>query len=223
MLHCGIQPARCGMARQRLTGRSPDRIVLRQGNTSDYGLMLSREENELLTQTGPGTPMGRLIRRYWLPALFSHQLPAPDGDPVRVRLLGERLVAFRATDGRIGLIAEQCPHRTASLFFARNEECGLRCVYHGWKFDLDGNCVDMPSEPPESNFKHKVRIAAYPCRERGGVVWTYMGPPELMPDFPWLEWAEVPETHRFVTRHLQECNWLQAFEGGFDTSHLTFL
>ena len=138
--------------------------------------MLSHEENELLTRTGPGTPMGSLMRRYWVPALFSHQLEKPDSPPVRVKLMNENLVAFRNTEGRIGLVAEQCPHRTASLFFGRNEECGLRCVYHGWKFDVDGNCVDMPSEPDGTGFAHKIKITAYPCIERGGVVWTYMGP-----------------------------------------------
>ncbi len=180
-------------------------------------------ENELLTQTGRGTPMGALMRRYWVPALFSRQLPEPDCPPVRVKLLGERLVAFRDSDGRVGLLDERCPHRTASLFYGRNEECGLRCVYHGWKYDVAGNCVDMPSEPPGSGFRHKVKITAYPCLERGGVVWAYMGPAELKPEFPELEWTEVPETHRFATRHIQHCNWLQGLEGGFDTSHLAFL
>jgi phthalate 4,5-dioxygenase oxygenase subunit len=185
--------------------------------------MLSRDDNELLTKTGPGTPMGQLMRRYWIPALFSDQLPAPDGPPVRVKLLSEKLVAFRDSLGRVGLVDERCPHRTASLFFGRNEDCGLRCVYHGWKFDIEGNCVDLPSEPWDKDFKRKIKITAYPCIERGGLVWTYMGPPELKPDFPELEWALVPASHRYVTRHVQECNWLQALEGGFDTSHLTFL
>ena len=185
--------------------------------------MLSFEENEQLVRTGPGTPMGTLMRRYWIPALFSTSLPEPDCAPVRVKLLNEKLVAFRDTDGRIGLFDERCPHRNASMFFGRNEENGLRCVYHGWKFDIEGNCVDMPSEPPESNFKRKVKIESYPCMERGGVVWAYMGPAELKPAFPELEWTLVPESHRFATRHIQECNWLQAFEGGFDTSHVSFL
>ncbi len=185
--------------------------------------MLSREENERLTRVGPGTPMGELMRRYWIPALFSHQIPKPDCPPVRVKLLCERLVAFRDTDGRIGLIDERCPHRTVSLFFGRNEECGLRCVYHGWKFDVEGNCIDMPSEPSGSGFMHKIKIKSYPCIERGGVVWTYMGPPGTEPAFPAFEWTMVPESHRFASRHIQECNWLQAVEGGFDTSHLAFL
>ncbi len=185
--------------------------------------MLTREENELLTRTGPGTAAGALVRRYWIPVLSASELAEPDGPPLRVKLLGERLVAFRDTSGRVGLLAEFCPHRTASLFFGRNEECGLRCVYHGWKFDVDGNCVDQPSEPEASRFRGKIRQIAYPCIERGGVVWTYMGPPDQRPPFPALEWTEVPVSHRFVTRHLQECNWLQALEGGFDTSHLSFL
>ena len=185
--------------------------------------MLTFEENELLVRTGPGTPMGSLMRRYWVPALFSDALPAPDCPPVRVKLLNENLVAFRATDGTVGLVDERCPHRNASMFFGRNEENGLRCVYHGWKFDTAGNCVDMPSEPSESNFKRKVTIEAYPCLERAGIIWTYMGPPALKPEFPELEWTKVPSNQRYATRHLQECNWFQAFEGGFDTSHLSFL
>src|SRR3954451_3637898 len=138
--------------------------------------MLSREENELLTRTGPGTAMGRLMRRYWIPALLAGEVAEADGAPVRVTLLGERLVAFRDTAGRLALVEEHCPHRGASLYFGRNEDCALRCVYHGWKFDITGACVDMPSEPEESTFKDRVRLRAYPCVERGGVVWTYMGP-----------------------------------------------
>jgi len=185
--------------------------------------MLSREENELLTRIGPGTPMGELLRRYWIPAAFSHHIAEPDCPPVRVKLMGERLVAFRDTQGRVGLLDEHCPHRTASLFFGRNEECGLRCVYHGWKFDIEGNCVDLPSEPPGGNFQSKIRIKAYPCHEQGGVVWAYMGPPEHRPEFPDLEWTRIPESQRHVSRHIQECNWLQGLEGGFDSSHLAFL
>ena len=184
--------------------------------------MLSREDNELLTQTDPDTPVGELFRRYWIPALLSEELPEPDGTQVRVKLLGEDLIAFRDTDGRVGLLDEFCAHRTASLFFARNEECGLRCAYHGWKYDVEGNCVDMPSEPEESNFKNKIRLKAYPCEERGGIIWTYMGPPELKPDLPELEWALLPDSHRFVSKRLQECNYLQAMEGGIDSSHVSF-
>src|SRR5882672_352321 len=137
--------------------------------------MLSKEENELLCHTGSGTPMGELFRRFWLPALTPAELPTPDCDPIRFRILGEDLIAFRDTNGNVGFLANNCPHRGASLFFGRNEDSGLRCVYHGWKFDVLGNCVDMPNEPAESDFKHKVRALAYPCVERAGVIWTYMG------------------------------------------------
>src|SRR5438067_298431 len=138
--------------------------------------MLIQEENDRLTHVGPGTPMGELFRRFWLPAMLASELPEPDCTPVRLRLLGEDLVAYRDSNGRIGLLGAHCPHRGASLFFGRNEDCGLRCVYHGWKFDLDGRCVDMPNEPPESNFKDKIRHTAYPAQEAGKVVWVYMGP-----------------------------------------------
>src|ERR1700756_2931321 len=165
--------------------------------------MLSREENELITRVGQGTPMGNTMRRYWIPALLAHEIAEPDGPPVRVRLLGEDLVAFRDSQRRVGLLDEYCPHRTASLFFGRNEECGLRCVYHGWKFDIAGNCVDTPSEPKGSRLQSNVRARAYPCLERGGVVWTYMGPPEHKPEFPDLEWTLVPPAQRYLTRHIQ--------------------
>src|SRR2546422_6878683 len=150
--------------------------------------MLSREDNELLCRVGRDTPTGNLLRQYWIPALMSSELPERDGAPVRVRLLGENLIAFRVTSGKIGLIQNHCPHRGASLFFGRNEEEGLRCVYHGWKYDLNGQCVDMPSEPSESNFKSKIRATAYPTHERNGLVWVYMGPEELKPEFPEYEW-----------------------------------
>src|SRR5438067_2483577 len=190
--------------------------------------MLSQQNNELLTRVGPGTPMVELMRRYWIPTAFSHQVSERDGPPVRVRLMGENLVLFRDTHGRVGLLDERCPHRTASLFFGRNEESGLRCVYHGIKFDVDGNCVDVPCVPTcrddqMGKIKHALKTKSYPCIERGGAVWTYMGPPELKPPFPELEWTLVPESHRFATRHVQECNWLQALEGGFDAPHLAFL
>src|ERR1051325_11301344 len=135
--------------------------------------MLSTEENELICRVGPGTPMGELMRQYWVPALMSSELPAPDCAPVRVLLVNEQLIAFRDSSGRVGLLANNCPHRGASLFFGRNEEAGLRCVYHGWKFDVSGQCVDMPNEPAESDFKHKVQAVAYPCQEMAGVVWAY--------------------------------------------------
>ena len=149
--------------------------------------MLSREDNELLCRIGPGTPMGNLMRQYWVPAALSSELPDPDGAPVRVRLLGENLIAFRTSSGAVGLIQNQCPHRGASLFYGRNEGEGLRCVYHGWKYNAAGRCVDMPAEPAESNFKDKVRAVAYPCVERGGLVWAYLGPRPTPPPLPALE------------------------------------
>ena len=185
--------------------------------------MLNAEDNALLTRVGPNTPMGEYLRRYWVPALLSEEVPSPDCPPSRVRILGETLIAFRDTDGNVGLLDNNCPHRRASLFFGRNEERGLRCVYHGWKYDVNGNCVDMPSEPAESNFKDKVRITAYPCEERGGVVWAYMGPLDLKPELPNLAWAAVPDSNRFLSKCRQDCNWLQALEGGIDSSHISFL
>jgi phenylpropionate dioxygenase-like ring-hydroxylating dioxygenase large terminal subunit len=167
--------------------------------------------------------MGTLMRRYWVPALLAWEVPEPDGAPVEVRLLGEDLVAFRQTDGQVGLVGARCPHRGAGLFWGRNEACGLRCVYHGWKFDLTGQCVEMPSEPEATNFQDKVRIPAYPTYEVGGVIWAYMGPPERRPALPLFEWTQAPETHRGLTKVWQECNWLQALEGGIDTVHTNFL
>ena len=185
--------------------------------------MISQAENVTLTQVGPGTPMGELMRRYWMPALLSWELAEPDGEPVRVKLLGEELVAFRDTDGRIGLLDEFCPHRLVSLWLGRNEDCGLRCVYHGWKFDVNGQCVDMMNEPEDSDFPSKMTTTSYPTVELGGVIWAYMGPKEHMPPPPKFEWAAVPETHRHVTKNIQECNWLQALEGGIDSAHATIL
>ncbi len=185
--------------------------------------MLTREDNALVTQVGPGTPMGALMRRFWVPALLSRQIPEPDAPPVRVRILGEQLVAFRDTNGRIGFVAENCPHRGASLFFGRNEEEGLRCVYHGWKFDTSGACVDMPNEPPESNFKHKVRVAAYPVREAGGLIWVYMGPAGTETAMPELEWLGLPSDYYYITKRYQRCNYLQNVEGELDSSHVSYL
>lgn len=185
--------------------------------------MLSLTDNETMTQVGPGTPMGNYLRSFWMPFLLAEELPAPDCPPVRVELLNEQLVAFRDTSGRVGLVQHRCPHRRAGLFYARNEENGLRCVYHGWKFDVDGNCVDMPSEPERANFKNKVRITAYPCREAGGVVWTYMGPPDRMPSIPDLGWLGVPSDHRYITKRIERTNWVQGLEGGLDPAHSNYL
>src|SRR4051812_44050045 len=183
--------------------------------------MLTAEDNELVCRVGPGTPMGELMRHYWVPALASSELPEQDGAPVRVRLLDEELVAFRDSQGKVGMMAANCPHRGASLFFGRNEEEGIRCVYHGWKFDVTGQCVDMPSEPAESNFRSKVRVTAYPCSERNGIVWTYMGPRDELPPLPDIEPNMM--ANATVGKALRECNFVQALEGDIDTSHLGFL
>ncbi len=185
--------------------------------------MLRKEQNDLLTQTGPGTPMGRMFRAYWLPALLVEELPENDCPPVRVKMLYERLLAFRDSDGRYGLIDEFCAHRGVSLWFARNEQSGLRCAYHGWKYDVTGQCVDVPSEPRESGFCQKIKLKSYPLVKRGPVLWTYMGPPEKQPPLPEWEFATVPAEQTFISKRLQECNWLQAMEGGIDSSHVSFL
>jgi phthalate 4,5-dioxygenase len=185
--------------------------------------MLSHEENALVTRTDRNTPMGELFRRYWIPALLSEEVPEPDCPPVRVRLLGEELIAFRNSAGRVGLLGEYCSHRRASLFYGRNEEQGLRCVYHGWKFDVAGTVLETPAEPPSSPLKERVKHKAYPCREASGVVFTYMGPPEREPLFPGYEWLTVPPSHVGVTKFALECNYLQALEGDCDTSHSAYL
>jgi phthalate 4,5-dioxygenase len=185
--------------------------------------MLPADQNERLTRVGPGTPMGELLRRFWIPVLLTEDVPEADCVPVRITLLGERLVAFRDTSGRVGLIDRLCAHRCADLFFGRNEEDGLRCTYHGWKFDVNGQCVDMPTEDEDSNFANKVQLTAYPCREAGGVVWTYMGPKSQEPELPEFEFLHVPETHRFTSWNTQECNFVQAIEGGIDSAHSAYL
>lgn len=185
--------------------------------------MLRQEQNDLVTQTGRGTPMGRLFRSYWTPVLLSDELPKNDCPPVRVKVLSESLIAFRDSEGRYGLIDEFCPHRRASMWFGRNEQHGLRCAYHGWKFDVTGRCVDIPSEPESSGVAARIKMKSYPLVLRGGVLWTYMGPPELKPPLPEWEFATVPDDQRFVSKRIQECNWLQAMEGGIDSSHVSFL
>ncbi|MPZ47986.1 MAG: Rieske 2Fe-2S domain-containing protein [Dehalococcoidia bacterium] len=168
--------------------------------------------------------MGTLLRRFWIPVLLTEELPEPDGEPVAVRIMGEDLVAYKDTNGKVGLLDGYCAHRHAHLYWSRNEECGLRCTYHGWKYDTEGNCIDMPNEPAESNFKDKIKINSYPTREWGGAIWAYMGPPELMPpELPQFEWARVADNQRIITKRLQESNWAQAVEGGIDSSHISFL
>jgi phenylpropionate dioxygenase-like ring-hydroxylating dioxygenase large terminal subunit len=167
--------------------------------------------------------MGSLFRRYWIPALLSEEIPEPDGAPVRVRLLGEDLVAFRNSDGKIGLLAEHCAHRGTSLFFGRNEECGLRCIYHGWKYDIEGHVLETPAEPAGSQLKNKVHHTAYPCVEAGGMIFTYMGAKQEMPVFPTYAWLGVPQNQHYIAKSLLECNYLQALDGDCDSAHLNYL
>ncbi len=181
---------------------------------------MDKQTEAILVRTGPGTTMGNLMRRYWVPVLLSSEIPEPDCAQVRVRILGERLLAFRDTLGRVAMIDEFCAHRGTTLFLGRNEEGGIRCSFHGWKYDTTGQCIELPSAP---QIAAKMRIKAYPCIERGGIVWAYMGPAEKQPDPPELEWCLVPERHRFVSKRLQECNYLQALEGGIDTTHASWV
>jgi phenylpropionate dioxygenase-like ring-hydroxylating dioxygenase large terminal subunit len=185
--------------------------------------MLSVEDNRLLTEVGPGTAMGNLMRRYWLPAMLASELPQPDCPPVRLRLLGEDLVAFKTTAGRIGVLDTYCPHRNANLFWGRNEDEGLRCVYHGWKFGVDGACLDMPNEPPGNRFADKVRTTAYLAREHAGLIWVYMGARATAPRLPDMAWMRLPAAQRYATKRIQRCNYLQNLEGEADSSHITFL
>lgn len=185
--------------------------------------MLKTEINDLLTQTGPRTPMGGLFRRYWLPALLAEELPENDCPPVRVKLLGERMIALRDSSGQYGLIDEFCAHRGVSLWFGKNEDGGLRCAYHGWKYDVTGDCVDVPSEPDDSIFCSKVKLTAYPLVKIGDVLWTYMGPPDEQPPHPEFEWVHVPADQTYSSKRWQESNWLQALEGGIDSSHVSWL
>jgi len=185
--------------------------------------VLKREINELLTQTGPGTPMGNLFRQYWMPALLAEELPEHDCPQVRVKLLSERLIAFRDSEGRYGLMDEFCAHRGASLWFARNEEGGLRCAYHGWKYDVTGQAVDVPSEPENSNFCAHVKLRSYPLIKIGDVLWTHMGNPTNPPPLPEFEFARVAPEQNYTSKRWQESNWLQAFEGGIDSSHVSWL
>jgi phthalate 4,5-dioxygenase oxygenase subunit len=189
------------------------------GNDRD---MMSADDNARLTRVGPGTPMGRLLREYWIPTLLSTELPVPRCAPVRVMLLGERLIAFRDDHGAVGLVAEACPHRGASLFLGRCTERGLRCAYHGWTFDTSGRCTDAPTEPPDSTFQHKVRASAYPCRERGGLVWAYLGPRATPPSLPDLE-PNLDELAGRADATLSNCNWLQSLEGDLDLPHVPHL
>ena len=185
--------------------------------------MLTAEENELLCRVDGEAPMGHLMRRHWVPALLSEQVSRPDSAPVRVQLFGEKLVAFRDSNGKLGLLGESCPHRKASLAFGRNEECGLRCLYHGWKFDSEGNIVDMPSEPKASALPEKAKHLSYPTREAGGFIWTYMGPEGAMPEFEAPPWAPHSEARIAIAKIELPCNWAQIMEGQIDSAHSSTL
>jgi phthalate 4,5-dioxygenase oxygenase subunit len=185
--------------------------------------MLTREENDLLCRVEGDAPMGQLMRRHWVPACLSEEVAEPDDPPARTRLLGEDLIVFRDSDGRLGVLDEYCPHRRASLAFGRNEECGLRCLYHGWKMDVEGNVLEMASEPPESGFVGKVKTKAYPAREAGGFVWTYMGPRETMPEFERPAFAPTENTQVSIVKILVDCNWAQVLEGQIDSAHSSSL
>jgi phthalate 4,5-dioxygenase oxygenase subunit len=184
-----------------------------------------RENNEIMTRVGPGTLMGDALRRFWMPALLCSELKA-DGAPVRLRMLGEDLVSFRDTNGRVGIVDAYCAHKRAPLFFGRNEQSGLRCVYHGWKYDVNGNCLDIPNTVLPDNYDalvKRMRITAYDTAEVAGVVWVYMGPKEKKPALPHMEWMDLPSDYVHVSRFLQRSNWLQGMEGELDTSHISFL
>lgn len=185
--------------------------------------MLTAQENELLCRVERDAPMGQLMRRHWIPAVLSEQVAEPDGAPVRVQLLGEKLVVWRDSDGKLGVLGEFCPHRKASLAFGRNEECGLRCLYHGWKFDTEGNVIDMPSEPKQSQLGERTKHLSYPAREAGGFVWTYMGPKEEMPEFEAPPWAPAADTKVSIAKVELPCNWAQIMEGQIDSAHSSSL
>jgi len=185
--------------------------------------MLSAEDNDILCRIEGAAPMGQLMRRHWIPACMSDEVAEPDGPPVGIRLLGEDLVVFRDTKGRLGIIDEHCPHRRASLVLGRNEECGLRCLYHGWKLDVEGRVIEASSEPPGSRVIENVRVKSYPTAEAGGFVWVYMGPPEEMQPFQRPAWAPTPETKVAICKIKVNCNWAQILEGAIDSAHSSTL
>ena len=185
--------------------------------------MLSPDENELLCRVEGDAPMGQLMRRHWIPACMLEEVAEPDGKPVRVRLLGEDLVAFRDSRGRLGVLDEHCPHRRASLALGRNEDCGLRCLYHGWKIDVEGNVVDRPTEPRDMASVKAVRHPSYPCREAGGFVWVWMGAAEEARDFEPPAWAPSPGIRTSIVKIQVDCNWAQVLEGAIDSAHSSSL
>src|SRR5262245_41436345 len=185
--------------------------------------MLSSEQNELLCRVEGAAPMGQLMRRHWLPVCLSEEVAEKDGAPARARLLGEDLVVFKDSNGKIGVLDEHCPHRGASLVFGRNEDCGLRCLYHGWKFDVEGRCVDMSSEPAGAAIRQSMRTKAYPAREGGGFVWVWMGPREAMREFEPPAWAPTPNARTSIVKMHAACNWAQVLEGSIDSAHSSSL
>jgi phthalate 4,5-dioxygenase oxygenase subunit len=185
--------------------------------------MLTHEENTILCRVEGDAPMGRLMRQHWLPVCLSEEVDEPEGKPVRVQILGERLVAYRDSEGRVGLVGEVCPHRKASLVYGRNEEGGLRCLYHGWKVDADGTVLEMPSEPPEACAAAKFRHPAYPTEEAGGFVWAWMGDRAAMPEFEPPPFAPAPETRVSIGTARVACNWAQVVEGQIDSAHSSSL
>jgi phenylpropionate dioxygenase-like ring-hydroxylating dioxygenase large terminal subunit len=203
------------------------RGVSKRNDQSAGATMLTKAQNETLTRTGPGTAMGALFRRFWAPVALSRELPDPDGPPIRVKVLGEELIAFRDSAGGVGLVEPRCPHRGANLFFGRYEGGGIRCAYHGWKFDVKGQCLEIPTlerdAPTYEHLRTRAGIVAYPTREWGEIIWAYLGPAEAMPPLPELEFALVDPAQRYVSKKLQECNWAQAAEGAVDTAHFSFL
>ncbi len=184
---------------------------------------MNKEETELITRVGAGTPMGEMLRRYWIPAMLAEELPEPDGAPKKIRLLGEDLVAFRDSSGRVGIMDNQCPHRLASLALGRNEEGGIRCLYHGWKIDVEGRILDTPCEAPNSRFKDSFVHTAYEVRENADLIWVYMGPKDKIPPMPEFNWQLVPSTHRSIGKIWESCNFIQAMEGLMDTYHSQLL
>ena len=185
--------------------------------------MLTHEENELLCRVEGNAPMGQLMRRHWTPVCLVEEVSEPDGTPIKAQVFGEDLVVFRDTNGRVGVMDEYCPHRRVSLVFGRNEDCGLRCLYHGWKMDVEGNVLEMVSEPAASGFAQKVKHLAYPVKEWGGFVWAYMGPPETQPEFQPPAWAPTADTKVTIAKAIIPCNWAQILEGAIDSAHSSSL
>jgi phthalate 4,5-dioxygenase oxygenase subunit len=185
--------------------------------------MLTHEDNELLTRVTGDAPMGQMMRRYWVPACLAEEVAEPDGTPIRTTILGEKLVVFRDTAGTVAVVGERCPHRLASLALGRNEEGGIRCIYHGWKFNTAGTCVDMPTEPGEHGFQDRIKIKSYPTYEAGGMIWTYLGPEGTAPEFPMLDWMKLPRDQYALVKVGEGVNYAQAIEGSIDSSHSWFL